>query len=45
MSLWDNNILMGKQVLYAILGNDVLNLQHRGSDPQKRPPAPTPHSQ
>lgn len=30
MSLWDNNVLVGKQVLYTILGNDVLNLQAQG---------------
>ena len=30
MSFWDNNVLVGKQVLYAILGNDVLNLQTQG---------------
>lgn len=34
MSFWDNNILMGKQVLYAILGNDVLNLQTQGFRPK-----------
>lgn len=30
MSLWDNDVLVGKQVLYTILGNDVLNLQAQG---------------
>lgn len=27
MSLWDNNILLGKQVRDAFLRNNVLNLQ------------------
>lgn len=35
MSLRDNNILMGKQVLYTILGNDVLNLQTQRFRPKK----------
>lgn len=43
MSLWDNNIFLGKQVWDAFLGNNVLNLQTREFRPRKRSPLPTPH--
>lgn len=45
MSLWDNNILMGKQVLYTILGNNVLNLQTQGFRPKKGHQCPPPPQQ
>lgn len=41
MSLWDNNILLGKQVWDAFLGNNVLNLQTW--EFRKRSPLPNPH--
>jgi len=44
MSLRDNNVLVGKQVLYTILGNNVLNLQTQGFRPKKEVPTARPHA-
>lgn len=39
MPLWDNNVLMGEQVLEGVLGDEVLNLQ-TGIQTQERPSQP-----
>lgn len=37
MTLRDDDVLMGKQVLYAVLGDDVLNLRTPAFRPKSSP--------